>query len=116
MDISDGLLATWATVLQRSKVGARIEATLATPLLAAAQQGLSLQAEQQLDLVLAGGDDYELAFTAPPQQREAVLHAAMTSHTPVTRIGAIEAEPGLRVLDAQGREITRAFDSFDHFA
>jgi thiamine-monophosphate kinase len=40
----------------------------------------------------------------------------MTSHTPVTRIGAIEAEAGVRVVDPQGHAIERTFGSFDHFA
>ena len=117
IDVSDGLLGDLGHVLRRSKVGARIDAALASPLLlAAAQHGLALSAERQLELVLAGGDDYELAFTAAPQQREDVLHAAMTSHTPVTRIGAIEAAAGVRVVDPQGHAIESAFGSFDHFA
>jgi thiamine-monophosphate kinase len=66
--------------------------------------------------VLAGGDDYELLFTAPVTMRAAVQAAARTSDTPVTRIGRIEAEPGLRLVDAHGKPVSGRFASFDHFA
>ena len=66
--------------------------------------------------VLSGGDDYELAFTAPFSARAAVQAAAKRCATPVTRIGRIQAAPGLRLVDAQGRETASDFRSFDHFA
>ncbi|MHB1250077.1 MAG: thiamine-phosphate kinase, partial [Polaromonas sp.] len=71
---------------------------------------------KQLDYVLAGGDDYELVFTAPVSAREAVLAASRQAGTPVTRIGTIEATPGLRLLDAQGQAVPNTYASFDHFA
>lgn len=73
-------------------------------------------AETALEFVLAGGDDYELAFTAPVSARTAVQAAARATQTPVTRIGAIEAEPGLRLVGADGQLLTRRYASFDHFA
>ena len=72
--------------------------------------------QQKLAWVLAGGDDYELLFTAPASARAAVLAAARSSATPVTRIGRIESEPGLRLVDADGQAVNGAFASFDHFA
>ena len=66
--------------------------------------------------MLGGGDDYELVFTAPPDRRDAVRAAAQASATPVTRIGQIEAAPGLRLLDGQGNVLAHSFASFDHFA
>jgi thiamine-monophosphate kinase len=65
--------------------------------------------------VLVGGDDYELAFTAPTSARQAVAEAADRSGTRVTRIGVIEAEPGLRLRDAQGQIVSPELNSFDHF-
>ena len=115
IDISDGLLGDLRHVLQRSGVGAVVEAAPAAGLLAARQAGFDPGFERLLDLVLAGGDDYELAFTAPAPQRAAVEAAAAQAGTPVTRIGAIRAEPGLRVLDASGAPVQRDFGSFDHF-
>jgi len=65
---------------------------------------------------LAGGDDYELVFTAPPAHRPAVLAAARASDTPVTRIGVVQSQAGLRLMDAEGRPVERRYASFDHFA
>ena len=116
IDLSDGLRGDLGHVLKASGVGAVVEAEAAAGLLAAARHpGWRGGANAALEAVLAGGDDYELAFTAPPAAREAVLQAARQTHTPVTRIGRIEAEPGLRVLDAQGRPLPLQAASFDHF-
>jgi thiamine-monophosphate kinase len=66
--------------------------------------------------VLAGGDDYELCFTAPTGQRNAVLAAAASTGVAVTRIGHIHAEPGLTVLDAEGQPLPVDKTGYDHFA
>ncbi|RYF38590.1 MAG: thiamine-phosphate kinase, partial [Comamonadaceae bacterium] len=120
VDISDGLLGDLGHILRQSGVGARIETSIAVDLLAAcarpAGAGPLLDASLQLEYVLAGGDDYELAFTAPADRREAVQAAARQSQTPVTRIGAIEAAPGVRLMDARGRLVAHRYTSFDHFA
>jgi thiamine-monophosphate kinase len=49
-------------------------------------------------------------------KREAVLGAAMAADTAVTRIGSIDAAPGLRLLDKAGRPLDLNLTSFDHFA
>ncbi|HOZ67647.1 MAG TPA: thiamine-phosphate kinase, partial [Burkholderiaceae bacterium] len=67
------------------------------------------------EYVLAGGDDYELLFTAPSKQRQAVLAAASSADTKITRIGQIQAEAGLRLVDANGHMVPNDFASFDHF-
>ncbi len=113
IDVSDGLLGDLGHVLAGSRVGARIEADAARSLLACPAKGLSCA--QVLDLVLAGGDDYELLFTAPPSARGAVKGASIQAETVVTRIGSIEATPGVRVAEADGRLVDGRFASFDHF-
>ena len=120
IDVSDGLLGDLRHILQASRVGACIDTSIAIHLIAACAHpawviGL-ISLQKQLECVLAGGDDYELAFTAPVAAREAVRAAAHQAHTPVTRIGRIEAAPGLRLLDGQGNVMPDRFASFDHFA
>ena len=124
IDVSDGLLGDLGHVLKASNCGATIDTSIAIELLAAcchsgnasAADKLQLSHQQQLSYVLAGGDDYELLFTAPVSMRAVVETAARTSDTRVTRIGRIEAQPGLRLVDAQGKPVSGRFASFDHFA
>ena len=112
IDVSDGLAGDLGHVLEQSGVGARVDCVAAMGLLAAP----SLPPATVLELVLSGGDDYELVFTAPVSARDAVRVAAATAATPVTRIGVIEAAPGLRLVDADGMALVRSYTSFDHFA
>ena len=115
IDVSDGLLGDLGHILRGSGVGARIETALAIGLMHPACATV-LGEERRLEYVLAGGDDYELLFTAPPGAAQAVRHAAAQARTPVTRIGSIEAAPGLRLVDGAGRLLERRYGSFDHFA
>ena len=120
IDISDGLAGDLGHILKASGVGAQVNTAIALNLIAACAHNdwaaCQFDAEKQLKIVLSGGDDYELAFTAPPAARAAVQAAAAASQTPVTRIGIIQSEPGLRLLDGSGRPVDAQFCSFDHFA
>ena len=120
IDVSDGLLGDLGHILGASGVGACIDSSIAITLIADYadanwSKGL-FSYEEKLACVLAGGDDYELAFTAPNTARAAVAGAAAQAQTPVTRIVRIEATPGLRLIDAKGQLIERSYASFDHFA
>ena len=118
IDTSDGLLGDLGHVLAASGVGACIDTSCVQQLMAcnAADLQGALAPGVQLGYVLAGGDDYELAFTAAPGARAAVQAAATASATPVTRIGVVQAEAGLRLVDAQGLPLANDYRSFDHFA
>lgn len=116
IDLSDGLIGDLGHILELSRCGATLDTSAAAGLLATAASRAGLGPEQRLALVLGGGDDYELLFTAPGSARAAVQAAGQTAATPVTRIGRIEAEPGLRLVDAQGQPVHGRFASFDHFA
>ena len=111
IDVSDGLLGDLAHVLQRSKVGAEL---LVDALPRSAVMRTRPDALQRT-CTLAGGDDYELVFTAPPQRAAQVAAAAEAAQVGVTRIGRIEAEAGLRLIDRNGRALANDFGSFDHF-
>jgi thiamine-monophosphate kinase len=125
IDVSDGLLGDLGHILKRSAVGAQIDTGWLQSagnfgdghLPAGITQHLAeLPWNKRIEFALAGGDDYELCFTAPVNQRELVHAAAWETDTPVTRIGRITAEPGLVVLDPQGQPMAKRFASFDHFA
>ena len=118
IDISDGLLGDLGHILERSHVGAgpigaRLEFA-ALPTLPVVQAYLHEAVAR--DCVLAGGDDYELCFTAPVSKRDAVLAAAESAGVAVTRIGQITAKPGLAVIDADGQPLPIEHTGYDHFA
>jgi thiamine-monophosphate kinase len=113
IDLSDGLLGDLGHILERSHVGAEVQLD-ALPRSAhlASQPG-----PVQRSCLLAGGDDYELLFTAPAPATAAVQQAATRAGVPVTAVGRIVAGTGLRVLDASGQAIALAeLTGFDHFA
>jgi thiamine-monophosphate kinase len=118
-DLSDGLAGDLGHILRASAVGASLTAEETTKIVAAGARpsgaGAPFDAETLLRVALTGGDDYELVFTAPPKARAAVRAAGQASATAVTRIGRIEAEPGLRLVGADGRVSPLAARAFDHF-
>lgn len=120
IDVSDGLAGDLGHVLRQSRVGACIQAELACDLIAAqtvpAWPAGQFTRKQRLDWVLGGGDDYELAFTAPPERHGAVLAAGRASATTVRCIGRIEPQPGLRVAWPDEPATPWVAAGFDHFA
>jgi thiamine-monophosphate kinase len=112
LDISDGLVGDLGHILAASKVGAvlDLDALPAGPAL------MRQSRELRRRFAAAGGDDYELCFTAPAANREAVLAAGERSGTAVTRVGRIEAEAGLRFIDAGGAPLSLQLHGWDHFA
>jgi thiamine-monophosphate kinase len=111
IDVSDGLLGDLGHVLSASGVGAELQADALPRSAHLAAQALALQRL----CTLTGGDDYELVFTASADRADAVREAAQRADTPVTRIGRITAELGLRCLDADGELVPAPGASFDHF-
>jgi thiamine-monophosphate kinase len=111
IDVSDGLLGDLAHILRRSSVGATVEvdAVPRSAVLAAQTQAW------QRECTLAGGDDYELIFTAPPARADAVRAAAQRAGVAATRIGRINNSRVLTLVDAQGHSVPHTFGSFYHF-
>lgn len=116
IDISDGLLGDLGHILQRSQVGAVIETAWVQDSAAISDAMQSVAFNKRLDFALAGGDDYELLFTAPPDQADEVLEAGEQCGVSITCIGRITPVTGVQVLDLQGLPMSRRFASFDHFA
>lgn len=118
IDLSDGLMGDLGHVLKASGVGASLQTQMLCDLPQARTHPQWPHLAEQINLldeVLSGGDDYELLFTAPEQRRDAVAKAALQSQTRVTRIGRIDSEAGLRLIDPQGRLVPATQTSFDHF-
>jgi thiamine-monophosphate kinase len=118
LDVSDGLVGDLRHILEASGVGATLDADAAAARVAlgAPDADAGLDIDTLRLCALSGGDDYELAFTAPAAERAAVEAAGRSAGTPVARIGRIDAEPGLRIVDAAGAPVEQRFTSFDHFA
>ncbi len=117
IDVSDGMASDLFHILKRSHVRAVINAD-AVPR-SAALAALPLNVQRQC--ALAGGDDYELCFTAPASARTAIALAGARAATQVTRIGTIEAldaseqTPVIQWQDASGSLFSFSLQGFDHF-
>jgi thiamine-monophosphate kinase len=112
IDVSDGLLGDLGHLLERSRLGARVHWPAVPRSEAVRRQPQALQRR----CALAGGDDYELLFTASAAARADVLAAGAAAGVAVTRIGTMTAQPGLEVLDADGTVVDTTYRGYDHFA
>jgi thiamine-monophosphate kinase len=114
IDISDGLLADLGHICERSGVGATVDfgRLPASPVL---RRYIDRPAARTA--LLAGGDDYELCFTASPARRNSIERIARRIGIRLTRIGRIQgARPGVIVLDRDAKPLRTARQGFDHFA
>ncbi|MEW5770885.1 MAG: thiamine-phosphate kinase [Pseudomonadota bacterium] len=113
IDLSDGLLADLGHILARSGVGAELmfEQLPAHPAVSA-----RLDTALARRCLLAGGDDYELCFTAPPERSREVLAAGEAAGVKVSWVGRIGAAGGLRLLGPDGLEMPVEARGYDHFA
>jgi thiamine-monophosphate kinase len=112
IDLSDGLVGDLGHILESSGVGAVVDLS---------RLPCSADLQSQPDAVrraclLAGGDDYELLFTAAPGAEGAVRRAAATAGVDVSLVGEVVATAGLTVRDAQGAVLNLGeYQGFDHF-
>jgi thiamine-monophosphate kinase len=112
IDVSDGLLADLGHICQASNVGAEVQAD-SLPISQPLRQ--AFVPEQCRDFALSGGDDYGLCFTASKEDTPRIDEAFSKLDCGVTRIGRIVAEPGVRVLDANGTAMETPRRGWQHF-
>ena len=113
IDVSDGLLADLGHVCAASGVGAIVEADA----LPSSSAMLALfDARERRAFALAGGDDYELCFTASVARADRIAADFARLGYGAARIGRIVAEPGVRVRDADGAWLESGRQGWDHFA
>jgi thiamine-monophosphate kinase len=116
IDVSDGLLQDLGHILAASAVGAELQEHLLPlhpALIAGPEQVLPPQLLRQA--AFAGGDVYELCFTAAPEQRARLEEISQTLGVALTPIGKIRQERGLVVYDRCGKVISELPLGFDHF-
>jgi thiamine-monophosphate kinase len=113
IDISDGLAADLGHILESSGVGAEIDLGR-LPTSATLQQHFPVESERWR-LQLAGGDDYELCFTAPAAEALAIEQAMAACETTVTVIGRIT--PGREVIfrTPDGEAYSLPSAGYEHF-
>ena len=112
IDVSDGLIADLGHILEASGVGAELSLE-AMPYSSDVEQWLG--AGNDATLPLTWGDDYELLFTASPEQASAIQALSARLSLSLTRIGKITEQPGLRIFTAEGEITNVAATGYDHF-
>ncbi|HEX2796726.1 MAG TPA: thiamine-phosphate kinase [Immundisolibacter sp.] len=108
IDVSDGLLADLGHICASSAVGARLELAR----LPLSEGALGVASDESL---IGSGDDYELCFTVPPRHEPALGALAASAGCALTRVGRIEAAPGLWLIDEAGQTRPAAQAGHDHF-
>lgn len=112
IDLSDGLLGDLGHLCERSRLGARVELA-ALPIDGCLRD---LPSERREALALAGGDDYELLFTAAAENRPGIEAIGKRLGLRLSRIGNMTAGEGIRLIDQRGQPKHVELRSFDHFA
>ena len=112
IDLSDGLLADLGHICERSRLAAEVHLP-AIPRSRTLERFAATPVGREA--LLAGGDDYELCFTAAPQARDRLRAVSGRIGLRLTPIGVMRQGRGVRVLDANGRRMTFGKLGFDHF-
>jgi len=114
IDVSDGLLADLGHILEASRVGAELvweKLPRANAIAGCPDKALAD------DCLLAGGDDYELVFSAPKARRVEIEALGKELEMPLALIGvAVPGDPVARLRDARGKLVSSPRKGFDHFA
>jgi thiamine-monophosphate kinase len=112
IDISDGLLADLTHICRLSGVGATVDLA-AVPVSSIGAK--HIHSDEGRNAILAGGDDYELCFTAHPNSRESIEDLTEVLGIPITRIGQIKRGKGVSLLGSDGKPVKIDGRGYDHF-
>jgi thiamine-monophosphate kinase len=113
IDISDGLLADLGHICRLSGVGATVDLT-SIPVSAIGAKHFASDAGRTA--IVAGGDDYELCFTAPANSRESIADLTDVLGVPLTRIGQVKRGKGVSLLGPDGKAVKIDGRGYDHFS
>lgn len=118
MDVSDGISTDLAHICRRSQVGAVLLAEQIRPSLPL-QRAAEKLGQDPLSLMLSGGEDYELLFTAPPEHAQQIVSIATSCLLPIHRVGRMDHGQGVRMIftrdTGEVREENISDQGFDHF-
>jgi len=118
IDLSDGLLGDLAHVLKASQKGAQLQVLDMLQSQLVSEDLRTLPQDQALKLMLQGGDDYELLFTAPKSKAQVLKALAQELNLPLTVIGQVTENAGIELLHASSlldTETLKSLGSYDHF-
>jgi thiamine-monophosphate kinase len=118
IDISDGLVADLKHICTVSNLSAVVEAS-AVPL-SSATAAATAGSAQRLAMALTGGDDYELLFTARPEEAVRIEALSRSCGIPITSIGRMimplrGEEPAVIVSNSLGQPLCFASEGWTHF-
>ncbi len=116
LDVSDGLLADAAHLAAQGQGALRLDPE-ALPLSASAQHWLAGQEDQGAarEVLMRGGDDYELLFTAPVKRRPQIKALCQPLGLALSRIGSVVAGQGVMLAQRHGADRAVAAEGFTHF-
>ncbi len=112
VDISDGVIADLGHILRRSQVSAAIDVSL-LPVSKELMQFIGSVSEAQ-KFALTSGEEYELCFTVPEQNKGSLESALAHCGCKVTCIGQVRPQGGLE-LHHKGKMLDWALEGYDHF-
>jgi thiamine-monophosphate kinase len=115
MDLSDGLGTDLPRLVAESGVGATVHVAR-LPIAPASEAVAAVLDHDALAWATGGGEDYELLVTCEPGAFDR-LSAGLTQATglPLTAVGEITTDRGVRWIDAEGRDVAVAA-GFEHFS
>lgn len=113
IDISDGLVADLGHILEESGVGAEV---YLEELPVSTHYKANCMEQQGWDMVVSGGDDYELCFTTSTDNASDVKEQLDSVNLNCTRVGSIREKPGLQLIDKQGNDYQVTHAGYNHFS
>jgi thiamine-monophosphate kinase len=117
MDISDGVASDLHELVKESNVSAVVDISKLPHSEDMAQY--MIKEVGAMEMMLAGGEDYELLFTSKPENEKEIQRLAKEENLRVTSIGLMEEKteksPTVRFVDGNGIEVDIKEKGFDHF-
>jgi len=114
IDISDGLAADLGHVLEASNCGATVNID-SIPLSHQLVEYSVNRNEVDWEMVLSGGDDYELCLVVSPENENRLMQTASDISLPLTRVGVIEEHNALNIVDNTGAKYLLDRGGYEHF-